>query len=539
MRAFILSTLVAASSWAATTRVTQSIVNPDGTPASGTVYIRASAACQSGSDYVGVGTVAVNFSGGAFSANLVPNDTCGGTTYTASWALAEGASWVQTWSVPTSAAPVTIDSVVVGRQPVPAWITQWFSQNGPAPTTVAQTILNPDGSPASGQVMIRPSAACASGPVYVGAKTLTVKFTSGAFSVPLMPNDTCAPQGTSYTVTWTLAGGRTWPETWVVPTSSGPVAVSSVVQMSSIPAPPAQVQLNQIAQGGSQPGDFLGWNGRSWEPTTAATGPAGPQGPAGPGGPAGATGPAGPTGATGPAGPMGLGLSGGVAGAMATWTGATTIGPSAVIATDETNRTVTVSGQNGSSFGFGANGTFPDNSFLSGLQAWFQPPPSSNFEVQFRDGTGTPTSSIFYEGQYLGNGAPWILNGFAFQNVKGGVLAVQGSVDQNGLGRFSTGASTLYTSTAQQSFNPDIVLVTWYVRRSYGSGTTSGSVTIGWNDGNAAQSATLGPVNLAAAGAYASGSLVALAPEGQSITWTPAITGNGMMDVFIAAAPQK
>src|SRR5271165_4256248 len=137
----ILILLTVATSWAATTTVTQSVVNPDGTPASGMVYIRASAACQVGADYVGVGTVTVNFSNGSFTANLVPNDACGGSTYTASWVLNEGAAWVQTWSVPTSATPVTVASVVVGSQSVPSWITQWFSQNAPAPTTVAQTIL--------------------------------------------------------------------------------------------------------------------------------------------------------------------------------------------------------------------------------------------------------------------------------------------------------------------------------------------------------------------------------------------------------------
>lgn len=141
-----------------------------------------------------------------------------------------------------------------------------------ATTTVTQRVLNPDGTLASGTAYIRESAACQSGTDYVGANTVAVRFSNGSFSVNLLPNDTCVPHGTSYLVVWALSGGRTWSETWVVPTSSSPVAVSSVVQMTSVPAPPAQLQLNQIAQGGASTGQVMGWNGSMWGPTTPAPG---------------------------------------------------------------------------------------------------------------------------------------------------------------------------------------------------------------------------------------------------------------------------
>jgi hypothetical protein len=529
----LLFLLAAVPLLATTTTVTQAVVNPDGTPATGTVYILASAACQSGSDYVGSTTVPVAFSNGSFTASLVPNDTCGGTTYTASWVLSGGATWVQIWSVPTSATPVTVASVVVGSQAVPSWITQWFSQNGPAPTTVAQTILNPDGSPASGQAIVALNAACTSGSQYVAEKTIIRKFVAGAFSMHLMPNDTCVPQGTSYSVSWTMAGGRTWTETWVVPTSGSPVAVSSVVQRTNLPAPPEQLPPSQIAQAGAASGQVLGWNGSVWAPATRAAGPAGPTGPQGP---------VGPTGSQGPAGP---GLSGGVAGAMATWTGASSIGPSTVISTDEVNKVATLVGQNGLQFGFDTTGTLLTGMFGSGQQAWFQAPADAidlthnkDFELQFRDGAGTPTSAIGYPGQGAGLGAPWVLSGFSFQNVKGGVLAVVWAETYDAMESPGNGTQAFYTSASTNPNFPDIVQIYYYIRRVSGTGSTTGTVVIGWNDGTA-QSVTIGPLNLATAGAYLSGSLVTMVPQHQTITKTETVTGNGTMDVFIYYTPLK
>jgi hypothetical protein len=273
MRTITILALLAASAplWSATTTVTQTVVNPDGTPASGTVYIRPSAACRSGSDYVGLQTVSIRFSGGAFSARLVPNDTCApsGTTYTASWALDGGSTWVQTWRVPTSVSPIPVADVVSSTATVPYWVVQWFAQNGAVTTTVTQTVVNPDGTPASGQVLIRLSAACKAGPVYVGDKTVTVKFSGGSFAVNLMPNDTCVPSGTSYSASWTLTGGRAWNETWVVPSSSSPISVDAVVATTT-PLPSYLVQWPQLAQNGAQYGQSPIWSGSSWVPGYAS-----------------------------------------------------------------------------------------------------------------------------------------------------------------------------------------------------------------------------------------------------------------------------
>lgn len=133
-----------------------------------------------------------------------------------------------------------------------------------AGTTVSQTVVGPDGLPANGQALIRISAACRSGSDYVGDRTIQVKFT-GTFSVNLVPNDTCRPSGTSYTVSWLLTGGRTWTETWVVPTRTTPITVDAVVTSQSS-APSYMIQWQQLTQNGATVGQGPVWNGSAWVP---------------------------------------------------------------------------------------------------------------------------------------------------------------------------------------------------------------------------------------------------------------------------------
>lgn len=104
-------------------------------------------------------------------------------------------------------------------------------------TTVTQNVVNPDGTPASGQATIKINGSCQSASDYVGLKTITEKFTAGAFSVQLVSNDGgCI--GTSYSVAWALTGGPTWQETWVVPYSATPLSVNSVkISSASISSP--------------------------------------------------------------------------------------------------------------------------------------------------------------------------------------------------------------------------------------------------------------------------------------------------------------
>ena len=134
-----------------------------------------------------------------------------------------------------------------------------------ATTTVMQNVVGPDGTPAGGQVFIRITSACQSGADYVGERTVQVTFTGGAFSVTLVPNDSCVPSGTSYTVTWMLTSGQQWTETWIVPTSASPVSVDSVV----VSRPPNQnyvIQWQQMGQNGASAGQAPVWSGSAWVP---------------------------------------------------------------------------------------------------------------------------------------------------------------------------------------------------------------------------------------------------------------------------------
>jgi hypothetical protein len=122
--------------WATTTTVTQTLVGPDGLPASGTVYIRITAACSYAGSYIGTKTLALKFgpSGSpavtTFSTALVPNVApdgtlngsggCAGTSYTVSWAFTGGAQQpVETWVVPVSGVPLSIDAVKTGPVTAP------------------------------------------------------------------------------------------------------------------------------------------------------------------------------------------------------------------------------------------------------------------------------------------------------------------------------------------------------------------------------------------------------------------------------------
>ena len=66
-----------------------------------------------------------------------------------------------------------------------------------ATTTVAQTLIGPDGSLMTGDALIKLSAACVSGSNYAGPQGVDVQFAAGACSVNLVPTDACPVSGGS------------------------------------------------------------------------------------------------------------------------------------------------------------------------------------------------------------------------------------------------------------------------------------------------------------------------------------------------------
>lgn len=102
---------------------------------------------------------------------------------------------------------------VYGAAPVP--------QNGPASTTVADTVYLADGTTAQGSLIITwPAFVTASGTAVAGGMTNVTLGTNGGLSVALVPNAGATPAGVYYTVVYQLGPGAVKTEYWVVPTTS-------------------------------------------------------------------------------------------------------------------------------------------------------------------------------------------------------------------------------------------------------------------------------------------------------------------------------
>jgi hypothetical protein len=99
---------------------------------------------------------------------------------------------------------------------------------GPALTTISDTVYRADGTAAAGTSLISwPSFQTAEGDaVAAGRKTVTIGV-AGAFSTQLVPNLGATPTGTYYTVVFHLDDGTVRREYWVVPTTS-PATIAEV-----------------------------------------------------------------------------------------------------------------------------------------------------------------------------------------------------------------------------------------------------------------------------------------------------------------------
>ena len=95
-----------------------------------------------------------------------------------------------------------------------------FAQ-GPATTTVADTVYRADGTRAGGVLLIFwPPFTTAGGQAVAGGSTSTTLGSGGALSVAVVPNAGSTPASTFYTVVYQLDDGTVKTEYWVVPSSS-------------------------------------------------------------------------------------------------------------------------------------------------------------------------------------------------------------------------------------------------------------------------------------------------------------------------------
>ena len=132
-----------------------------------------------------------------------------------------------------------------------------------AKTTVADTLINPDGSKPSGRISISNPATFQSADGYQmeSGMVAIATVTAGAFSVALVPNTSASP----YYIALYNLGGITVREYWAVPSSLTAVNLATVRQATP-PAPSIQIafpQLNPPTNCFSL-GGFPSWTGTAW-----------------------------------------------------------------------------------------------------------------------------------------------------------------------------------------------------------------------------------------------------------------------------------
>jgi hypothetical protein len=100
---------------------------------------------------------------------------------------------------------------------------------GPALTTISDTVYRADGTPAEGTVLISwPSFQTAEGDVVAAGNASVTLGPAGAFTVQLVPNVGASPAGTFYVVVLQLDDGTVRTEYWAVTTTS-PTTIDAVL----------------------------------------------------------------------------------------------------------------------------------------------------------------------------------------------------------------------------------------------------------------------------------------------------------------------
>ncbi len=123
-----------------------------------------------------------------------------------------------------------------------------------AATTISDTIYTPTGALWTGNIVLEcPSGVDAAGRT-IRALQATYQVRAGVFNATVDAGDAGAPVPRACSVTYFPKTGKSWPETWLVPTSITAVKISDV-QTGPIPVPPAQLQPSQI--GGGTNGQYL------------------------------------------------------------------------------------------------------------------------------------------------------------------------------------------------------------------------------------------------------------------------------------------
>lgn len=140
------------------------------------------------------------------------------------------------------------------------------------PTTITDTLLQPNGSAAAGVDFTITQSAFFSGSTYYPAWSLSphpVTDATGNFSFSLEPN----PAGQLYTVTLKQANGVVTSSCWNVAASGSPVNLKTVLSTTCGTPPLSIVQLGQLAQSGAVQDNVVFWNNtaKTWVAGTVKT----------------------------------------------------------------------------------------------------------------------------------------------------------------------------------------------------------------------------------------------------------------------------
>src|SRR5271165_6271311 len=131
------------------------------------------------------------------------------------------------------------------------WVMGWvlaaapMIAQGPALTSVSDTVYRADGSAASGTLLISwPAFTTADGHTVAAGNNSVVLGSNGSLTVQLAPNAGAMPSGTTYLVTYQLTDGTVKTENWSVGSTS-PETISQVRTLVGTSTPLAQVATQQ------------------------------------------------------------------------------------------------------------------------------------------------------------------------------------------------------------------------------------------------------------------------------------------------------
>jgi len=137
---------------------------------------------------------------------------------------------------------------------------------GPAKTTISDTLYDSSGNTRSGYLIITNRTNFTSSDNYpVPAGTVKSIVSAGTVNLPLVPNIGATPSGTSYEVEYHVSGLVT-KEYWVVSSSGGPVKISDVRVITPPVTTYGTLAIAQITPPAPcLAGYFVEWSGTGWQ----------------------------------------------------------------------------------------------------------------------------------------------------------------------------------------------------------------------------------------------------------------------------------